>query len=362
MIEVRRFQVSHFLVSIGIACLLLQGATAQEYFEKYDLAPNTRSIDMAVQPKAYPLAYISSTMQRDRQLRAELKTLDLELRVHPFRKGNDIVKLMGGSRVEMAFLGDMPTVNTMALTPTYVAGLGKRNFSSIVSSEYGRIEALKGKRVAYSAGSSSHLVLLSGLSAAKMKESDVVLVPMEPSQMPDALENGSIDAYSAWEPTPTISLNRSPKNRAIYRGMSTDWVVLSKEFADKHPQAAVALVASFARGVQWMRASQANVERAAAWVVADGVAFTGKPSALPLSKVVEIVRKDLLDVPGAQAVPSKVDGVLPLSRELEFLQQQGRIAREFDAAKVVEAFAYPALKQVQADPKKYRLHVYDYDL
>jgi hypothetical protein len=81
-----------------------------------------------------------------------------------------------------------------------------------------------------------------------------------------------------------------------------------------------------------------------------------------LPKVVEIVRKDLLDVPGAPAVPAKVDGVLPLSRELEFLQQQGRIGREFDLSKVADAFSYPALKQVQADPKKYRLHVYDYDL
>lgn len=346
---------------ILVAGLHWASANAQEYYEKYDLAPNVKTVDLAVQPMAYPLAFISSAMQRDRQLRTDLNALGLELRTFPFRKGNDIVKQVGNGRVEMAFLGDMPTVNTMSITPTYVAGLGKRNFSSIVSREYGRIEALKGKRVAYSAGSSSHLVLLRGLKAAKMQESDVVLVPMEPSQMPDALENGSVDAYSAWEPTPTISLTRNPKNRAIYRGMSTDWVVLSKEFADSQPKAALALVAAFARSVQWMRSASANVERAAQWVLADGTAFTGKPSALSLAKAVEIVRKDLLDVPGAPAVPSKVDGVLPLSRELEFLQQQGRIGTEFDISRVAQALGYEGLKQVQADPKKYRLHVYDYE-
>lgn len=349
-----------FMVLIA-ASMQFANANAQEYFDKYDLAPNAKTVDLAVQPMAYPLAFISSAMQRDRQLRSELKALGLELRTFPFGKGNDIVKLMGGGMVEMAFLGDMPTVNTMARTPTYVVGLGKRNFSSIVSRDYGRIEALQGKRVAYSAGSSSHLVLLRGLKAAKMQDSDVVLVPMDPAQMPDALESGSIDAYSAWEPTPSISLMRNPKNRAIYRGMSTDWVVLSKEFADKQPQAALALVASFARAVQWMRGASANVERAATWVLADGAAFTGKPSALPLAKAVEIVRKDLLEVPGAPAVPAKVDGVLPLSRELEFLQLQGRVGRDFGQSKVAEAFGYSALKQVQSDPKKYRLHVYDYD-
>lgn len=355
---IRAARLALVLLAAG---LRLAGAGAQEYFDRYDLAPNAKTVDLAVQPMAYPLAFISAIMQRDKLLRTELQARGLELRTFPFRKGNDIVKLVGNGRVEMAFLGDMPAVNTMAATPTYVVGLGKRNFSSIVSRDFGRIEALRGKRVAYSAGSSSHLVLLRGLKAAKMLESDVVQVPMEPSQMPDALEDGTIDAFSAWEPTPTISLTRNPKNRAIYRGMSTDWVVLSKDFADKEPQAALSLVASFARAVQWMRAANANLERAATWVLADGVAFTGKPSSLTPTKAVDIVRKDLLDVPGAPAVPPKVDGELPLARELEFLQQQGRISRDFDLSKVRQALAYDALKRVQADPKKYRLHVYDYE-
>lgn len=336
------------------------GVCAQEYFDKYDLKPHAKIVDMAVQPLAYPLAFISSTIQRDRLLQAELKALGLELRSYGFRKGNDIVKFVGDGKIEMAFLGDMPTVNTMARTPVAIAGLGKRNFSSIVSRDYAQLEALKGKRIAYSAGSSSHLVLLRGLKAAKMLESDVVLVPMEPSLMPDALESGAIDAFSAWEPTPSISLARSGKNRAVFRGMSTDWVVLSKDFSDKNPQAALALVASFARAVNWMRAASANVDRAGAWVLADGEAFTGKPSALSLRKAVEIARKDLLDVPGAPAVPTKVDGVSPLSRELEFLQQQGRIGPEFGGAQVASAFAYAGLKQVQAEPKRYRLFTYDY--
>ena len=348
-------------IGLFVAVVLFHGgAHGQEYFDAYDLTPGPGHVDIAVQPMAYPLAFISSSMQRDQILRGDLKKLGLEMRTFAFRKGNDIVKFVGEGKIEMAFLGDMPTVNTLVRTPTWIAGLGKRNFSSIVSRDYAQIEALKGKRIGYSAGSSSHLVLLRGLKAAKMTEKDVVLVPLEPSQMPDALDQGTVDAYSAWEPTPSISLARSPKNRAIYRGMSTDWVVLSRDYADKDPAATLALVAAYARAINWMRAAAANATQAAQWVIADGEAFTGKPSALPLAKAVEIVRKDLLDVPGAPTVPAKVDGMSPLIREFEFLQQMGRIGPDVSQERIQQAFGYTGLKQVQADPKKYRLFAFDY--
>ena len=340
---------------------LANHAHAQEYYDKYDLKPNANDVYMGVQPMAYPLAFISSAMQRDQLLREDLKKAGLTLRVFPFRKGNDMVNLVGNGKLGIAFLGDMPTVNTLVRTPAVIAGLGKRNFSSIVSRNYGQLEALRGKRVAYSGGSSSHLVLLRGLKAAKMSESDVTMVPMEPSQMPDALDSGTIDAYSAWEPTPSISIARSPKNRAIYRGMSTDWVVLSGELVEQRPQATRALLASYARAINWMRAGNANAEQAGRWVMADGDAFTAAPRALSLAKVVDIVRKDLLEVPGAPAVPSKIDGEPPLLREFQFLQQQGRIPMGVTADRITRAFAYMGLRQVQADPKRYRLFSYAYD-
>ena len=343
------------------ALALASGAQAEAYFDKYDLRPNAKYVTMGVQPMAYPLAFISSSMQRDRLLRTELGKAGLELRSLPFRKGNDMVALLGQGRLDIAFLGDMPTVNTVLLGQAVIAGLGKRNFSSIVSRDYGQIEGLRGKRVAYSAGSSSHLVLLRGLKAAKMGEADVTLVAMEPAQMPDALDSGSIDAFSAWEPTPSISIARNPKNRAIYRGMSTDWVVLARDFTEQRAQVTLALVASYARAINWMRAANANAERAGAWVLADGEAFTAAPRTLSMAKVVEIVRKDLLEVPGAPAVPSAVDGAPPLTREFDFLQQQGRIAKGVDSGAISRALAFTGLRQVQAEPKKYRLFSYDYD-
>lgn len=334
---------------------------AQAYFEHYDISSQAQVVDMGVQPMAYPLAFVSSTMLRDKLLRQDLQRLGVTLRAHPFRKGNDMLALFGGGQLEWAFLGDMPTVNALVRTPTAIVGLGKRNFSSVVSKTAMQIEGLRGKRIAYSPGSSSHLVLMRGLKSAGIAEAEVKLVAMEPSQMTEALESGAVDAFSAWEPTPSIAMQRNAANRAIYRGMSTDWVVADEAFTRQHADAALALTAAYVRAVVWMRAANANLERAASWVLSDGEAFTGQPRALTVAKAMEIARKDLLDVPGAPAVPAKVDGVPPLTREFTFLQALGRLPEGATLQQVTAALGYGGLKQVQAAPQKYRIHLNDYE-
>ena len=336
------------------------GARSEEYFDKYYFNSAAGFVDLGVQPNAYPLAFISAVMMHDRILRDELKQKNLALRVFPFKKGNDIVKLMGNGKLEVAFLGDMPTVNTIVTTPTAVVGLGKRNFSSIVSRDFSRLDELKGHKIGFSAGSSSHLVLMRGLKGTNMTDKDVTLVPLEPAAMPDALDKGEVDAYSAWEPTPSISLARSPKNRAIYRGMSTDWVVFSREFAERDSSVTQMLVAAYVRSLNWMRKSKENLDRAGAWVLAETEKFNGEPAKVTAAKAIEIARKDLLEVPGAPSIPTLVDGAPPLSREFAFLKEQGRIPPTVDESVIHEAFAFDGLRKVQGDPKKYRLFTFDY--
>lgn len=344
------------------ACACLSSAQAQTYFENYDMKVKPGVVSLAVQPMAYPLAFISSTMQRDRLLRQELKQQGLTLRVFSFKKGNDIVQVATPDSFGMLFLGDMPTVNLSVKFPIAISGLGKRNFSTVVARNFTRLEELKGHKIGYSAGSSSHLVLMRGLKAGNMEIQDVTMVPMEPADMPEALETGAIDAYSAWEPTPSISLARNPKNRAIYKGMSTDWVVMPRELTLQQPQVAMSLMASYVRSINWMRRTKANVEQAATWVLADGSAFTALPSRLALDKAVEIAYKDLLNVPGAPSIPSLLDGVPPLVREFTFLKEIGILAANADVEVLRAAFDVGSLKKIQADPKAHRLFVFDYDL
>jgi ABC-type taurine transport system substrate-binding protein len=352
------------LSRIGLAILasvVMLAANADEYFTQYDLRPKSGQLNLAVQPLAYPLAFISSTMQRDRTLRIALAKHGISLKAFDFKKGNDVVSVANPDSFAMAFLGDMPTVNLAMKFPIAVAGLGKRNFSSIVSRNFGRLDELKGKRIGYSSGSSSHLVLLRGLKAAKLEEKDVQLIQIEPANMPEALDNNVIDAFSAWEPTPTISISRNAKNRAIYKGLSSDWVVLPKAWTTKNPELALLLMASYVRAINWMRQSGENLDRAAHWVLADGTKFTGVPAQIGIEKAIDIARKDLLNVPGAPSIPSLVDGVPPLTHEFIFLKETGRIPANTSDAQLRDGFNYNDLKKIQSKPKLYELYSFNYD-
>lgn len=349
------------LVTITTLLMGARNSHADENYDHYDLSKRADTVDLGGQPAAWPTAFISQTMLHDKLLREDLKSKGLSLRAFSFKTGNDMYRLVGNGKLEMALIGDMPTVNAIITNPTVVIGLGKRNFSSIVARDYSNLGELRGKKVGYSAGSSSHLVLLRGLEAAKMTEKDIQMVALEPAQMPDALESGMVAAYSAWEPTPSISFARNPRNKAIYRGMSTAWAVFPRDFVEGQPEVAAMLIASYVRGIQWMRQKTVHLEKVADWVLADMAAFTGQPSKLGRQQAIEIARKDLLDVPGAPAIPSQVDGAPPLAREFAFIKSQGRIAAEIDDSVVRKAFSYDGLMKVQADPKRYRLNTFSYD-
>ena len=330
---------------------------ATDYFSAYPYAAPADGVDLGVQPMAYPIAFISSVMQRDRLLQ---KALAKRTTFHPFRKGNDMVAQVGAGKLEGALLGDMPTINTLVHTPSVIVGLAKKNFSTVVARDYTRFEQLRGKRVAYSPGSSSHYTLLQGLHAAGMTEGDVRLVALEPSVMPMALANKEIDAFSAWEPTPSIALSQDKNNRAIYKSISSDWFVLSREFVEQQPKPALQIVAAYVRAINWLRASRGNVDTAVQWVFADGAKFTGEPLPLKASQAAGILRKDLLDVPGAPVVTNLKNDVLPLSGELAFLKTLGKVSASVGDDLLRDAFAYKGLKKVLADPQKYQIYAFDY--
>lgn len=329
---------------------------AEEYFADYQYLDMSQGVDVATQPNAYPISYLTALMQRDRILRRQMPAVAF----HPFRKGNDILHQLGDAHVEASIFGDMPTLLAVINERAVIVGLAKKNFSSIVARSYTRVEQLRGKRIAYSPNSTAHYVLMKGLAASDMGDKDVVLVPMEPAAMPEALATGKVDAFAAWEPTPTIALTADKRNRAIYKGMSTVWMVFSADFIQEQPARALDLVASYVRALNWLRASRRNLERATAWVLQDSERFSGQRAGLSAAQAADIARKDMLDVPEIPLAEGLERNLLPLAGELAFLKSQGKVEPTADEAALAKAFAYSGLQQVLKAPKRFRVYEYDY--
>ena len=347
---------AHSVLLLWLALLLLASTAAQGA-----AAPGKarKGIEVGVQPLGYPAAMIGAVIGRDAILKQQLARRGYSFTPVPFRKGNDMVDLFG-SRLDAGLLGDMPTIRLAVKTDVCAVGLVKQTFSSVVSYKVTLLAQLKGKRVGYSEGSSAHHTLLQALASVGLTDRDLTLVPVEIDAMPGALEAGRIDAFAAWEPAVSIALASAPEARILFRGVSSDYFVLSRELVQRDPEAALEVVAGFVRALSWMRKSAANVELAAVWAKKDGEALSGRPSRLALSQAVEIAHRDILDVPSAPAILRRSVGKPPLTDEFSFLKSLGKIPKNTELQRLHDAFAYDGLQRVLKSPRRYRLAEFDY--
>ena len=359
--SILRIRVALVLMAIAAqAAIRPAWAGGEPYYDSYGLTANSPALDLGGQPLGYPSGVLSAVIARDRILADRLAAQGNPLKVHAFLRGADMLGLLADGRLEAGLLGDMPTILSAARGDVWVVGLVKQSATAIVARDQSQVRNLAGKRIAYVEASSAHQTLLQGLSTAGLKESDVQLVAMQVNDMPEALRRGEIDAFAAWEPAPSVALASSSAHRIVFRGLSSDYFVIGKAFAKRAPQAADELVAAYVRAIEWMRLSQKNIEKAAAWVKADALRFSGKPSELPLEQIVSIVRRELLNVPSAPTIIRNQKATPPLKGEFDFLLRLGKLPAGGRWDNVAEALNNDFLVRVQTDPRRFETYRFDY--
>lgn len=122
----------------------------------------------------------------------------------------------------------------------------------------GDVKALKGKKIGLPRGTGAEGYLLGVLAMNGMKDSDVTLVNIAPSNQTTALRQGDVDALAAWEPWGTISSMRVPNAyRVISGGCDSCYdpgtiLTTRAAIAGKAEQLRRFMVA-FAEAHQWLR-------------------------------------------------------------------------------------------------------------
>lgn len=359
--RVRQYGACRSLL-LALACMAMPLAHAETaaYYERYGLTPASPAVDVGIQPLGYPAGVLTAVLRHDETLKTRLAELGQPLKTHPFQRGADMLTLFSDKRLEAGLLGDMPTLIAAASGDVSIVGLAKQSPTAIVARDQTQVRGLAGKRIAYVEASSAHQTLLQGLSAAGLKEGDVRLLPMRVDDMPDALKRGDIDAFAAWEPAPSIALAANPANRIVFRGLSSDYFVVSKAFARASPAAVDTLVAAYVRAIEWLRLSQKNIERAARWAQAEAEAFSGRPSPLPVEKIVAITRRELLNVPSAPSIINNPKAPPPLLGEFEFLKRLNKLPADGEWSRVADALNNDLLPRVLTDPRRHETGRFDY--
>lgn len=348
---------------IGVAALALaavQPAAAADYVADYGLKTDSPALDLGIQPLGYPSGVLSAVIRRDRILRQALDERQTPLAAHPFRRGADMLPVLEDRRLEAGLLGDMPAILAAAGGKAWIVGLVKQTTTAIVANGVSQLKELAGKRIGYVEVSSAHHTLLQGLAAAGLQESQVKLVALRIDELPGALQSGRIDAFAGWEPATSAALKNDSRNRIIFRGQSTDYLVIDRHFTERSGESAHQLAAALARAINWMKRSQANLDKAARWAIGESEAFAGKRESLSALQVAAITHRDILNIPSA---PTLVLGgnPSPLKQEYEFLVKLGKLPADARWEHLEAAMKNDLLAEVIGAPRRYRLSDFDYE-
>ncbi|MBJ6799162.1 NrtA/SsuA/CpmA family ABC transporter substrate-binding protein [Geomonas propionica] len=317
-------------------------------------------IDLGAQPLTLPEGAVAELMARDAILTSRLADSGGSLRVHPFFKGRDIAELLSTGKLQAGIFADMPALTAAATGDFVCVALMKQGFASVVAKKTMLTRDLKGKRVATGVGSAAHFALLNALQNEGLTERDITLVPMEVSEMPKALAEGSIDAFSAWEPTPALAFAAHREFHLVHKGVSYGFLCLRRDFVRAHPREARELAAAVARASAYMRVPQ-DLEQAAGWTAASAARLQGAPCQVTTRAMTTIIRNDLLNVPGAPRIPAALlseEGLL--YKKFTFLKQIGKIPETTPWARVRDSFDIEMMRQVAAEAEQFALQRFDY--
>lgn len=118
---------------------------------------------------------------------------------------------------------------------------------------------LKGRKVAVLKGAGAHYLLLTALKQAGLKASDIDLRFLEPQDAAVAYANGSVDAYSIWDPLLGIQL-QGGKSHVIADGITAKveysrYYTATTSFAKKHPEVLRVVFEELQATGRWVKAN-----------------------------------------------------------------------------------------------------------
>ncbi len=340
-----------------------KGLAMHPPYQNYSFgAPTEPIIDFGIQPLAVPTGTIPLVMAHDRILHRQLEELGFTVRFHSFFKGRDINHFLRRGDLEVMSAGDMPTVRAAAELDIRVVALAKQAFASVVAKEVLSITELYGRRIGNATGSSAHQVLLKGLTAHGMLETDSTLTPMPVNKMIRALADGEIAAFSAWEPTPTLALAAHPQFRIIFRALIYSYLYVSGSLARTGPEVLRAILAAHLRAIRWMSRSEENLRRACRWNRKEAEDFIKVPFPLTDAQCMHISRRDLLDPsPNAMIPKQNLGGDGHIAQQFRFLVAMGKIDATIPQQRVLARFENTLLQEIIAHPDRYEILTFSYE-
>jgi len=330
-------------------------------YSNYTFGESPDVIDIGIQPLWLPPGIITEVMRHDTILKQALSSQGKEVRFHQFLKGADVNYFLGRGNLEVGVGGDMPALGAVSHHNAKVASMIQQGFCSIVARKHIQISDLQGEKVGVPYSSNAHFALIAALSGVNLTINDITPVFMDVTKMPEALENKDIYAYTAWEPTPSVSLNTFDDHIIIHKGLSTGYLYFSNAFYRKNPELAKELVAAQIRAMHWIRLNRSNLRKACKWAMTAASSLSKHQMNLTESTFMQLAENDLLGHASSGLIPeSDLTDSSSLAKEFTFLQKLDVVPTSLKWSDAVQNFDRAIIVEVLRDGERFKIKKTDY--
>ena len=181
-----------------------------------------------------------------------------------FNSGPPLLEALNAGAVDFGATGDTPPIFAQAAGSAlvYVGGqpLSGVNAAVLVRAD-GPIKTLtdlRGKRLAFTKGSSAHNVAIKALAQAGLTPSDVQVVNLQPADAIAAFRSGALDAWSIWDPFFAIA-EQDPAIRVLTTAEgiapSNSFFLAGRDFAEKQRDTVLQVLQTINEAAAWARAN-----------------------------------------------------------------------------------------------------------
>jgi len=181
--------------------------------------------------------------------------------------------LAGGKIDGMATAQDVQVTLAASGVPVQVVWLLDDSYGGdgiLAKTEIQSAADLKGKKVAFEVGSTSHLLMLTVLKQAGLSDKDVEVVPMSAGDAGAAFVAGKVDAAVTWEPW--LSKGASANGKVLVStkdlpGIILDSISFRQEVIENRPDDVKAFVAAMADAMDYWKNNKDESDK----IMADGL-------------------------------------------------------------------------------------------
>ena len=240
-----------------------------------------------------------------------------------FTSGPSLLEALNAGAVDFGATGDTPPIFAQAAGSelVYVGAqpVSGVNQAVLVPAD-GKVRALtdlRGRRVAFTKGSSAHNMVVKVLARAGLKPADVQPVYLQPPDAGAAFRSGALDAWGIWDPFFAIA-EAEPGTRVLTTAEgvapSNSFFLASRSFAERQPDTVLQLLRTINEAAAWARENPEALAQALSAVTGVPIgpqrvsAARGVYAVQPLDERIIAQQQEIADTFTAlRVIPARVD-------------------------------------------------------